>query len=278
MAPMHPEELPRSAASVSPYQLFMLALSVCALAFLTAQTFLPLAPPALPILKWADLVVCGLFFIDFGWQLWRAPQKWRYLSTWGWLDLLSSIPSVDALRWGRAARIFRVLRVLRALRSARAIASVVIGRRAESAFLVSTLLCLLLTTVCSIAVLEFEVPAGGNITTPEDAVWWAVTTMTTVGYGDRYPISSEGRVVAMFLMAAGVGLFGTLSGVVASRFLTPATNANGELEEIRRLLVELRARLDSAPRADAAHDTDVNQASPTQPRVSDLLAHRNQDE
>jgi len=42
---------------------------------------------------------------------------------------------------------------------------------------------------------------------------WAVSTMTTVGYGDRFPITSEGRFVAMFLMAAGVGAFGTLSGL-----------------------------------------------------------------
>jgi voltage-gated potassium channel len=94
-------------------------------------------------------------------------------------------------------------------------------KRAESAFLASMLVCLLIIVTCSIAVIQFERPAGGNIATPEDAMWWAVSTMTTVGYGDRFPVTSEGRMIAIFLMAAGVGAFGTLSGLMASWFLSP---------------------------------------------------------
>ena len=92
----------------------------------------------------------------------------------------------------------------------------------------------------------------------EDAMWWAATTMTTVGYGDRYPISSEGRVVAVFLMAAGVGVFGMFSGLVASWFLSPAAgHADTELAEIRAVLIELRDRraLESGtPRASVSRD------------------------
>ena len=60
-----------------------------------------------------------------------------------------------------------------------------------------------------------------HITTAEDALWWAMTTITTVGYGDRYPTTTEGRLVAVGLMAVGVGLFGTLSGLAASWFTQP---------------------------------------------------------
>ena len=138
----------------------------------------------------------------------------------------------------------RILRVLRGVKSARALAHFVMGRRGESAFLAAVLISLLLVVCCSIAILEFEVPAGGNIQNAEDAMWWAVSTMTTVGYGDRYPISSEGRIVAVFLMGAGVGVFGTLSGLAASWFLSPAAEeAESELAEIRELLLDLRERL-----------------------------------
>ena len=100
-----------------------------------------------------------------------------------------------------SARVLRILRVLRGMKSARSIAHFVVARRAQSAGLAAALLCLLLVVTCSIAILPFEIPAGGNIVTADDALWWAVSTMTTVGYGDRYPVSSEGRTVAVFLMA-----------------------------------------------------------------------------
>ena len=96
----------------------------------------------------------------------------------------------------------------------------------------------------SIAILQFEIPIGGNIKSAEDAIWWAVSTMTTVGYGDAYPTSSEGRLVAMFLMAAGVGVFGTFSGLVASWFLSPAAEeADSDLAEIKASLARLEARI-----------------------------------
>lgn len=233
-----------NAGTVSPYQLFMLALCAWALLLLATSTLVPLDESTLAIVDFADMVVCGFFLADFLWTLYRSPQKGRYLATWGWIDLLSSIPAVNALRLGRAVRVMRILRVLRGIKSARAIAHFLMSRREESAALASLLICLLLVVCASIAALQFEVPAGGNIQTAEDALWWAFSTMTTVGYGDKYPISSEGRFVAVFLMAAGVGLFGTLSGLVASWFLSPAAEeADSELHELRAMLIELRDRL-----------------------------------
>jgi len=242
------------AKDAGPYQLFMLTLCVWALLLLGTGTFVHWSDSTRTILTYADDVVCGPFFLDFLITLARAKHKRRYLATWGWIDLLSSIPTVDAFRWGRTARVMRILRVLRGVKSARALTHFVVGRRAESAFLASVLVTLLLLVSGSIAILEFEVPGGGNIANAEDAMWWAVSTMTTVGYGDRYPITSEGRIVAVFLMAAGVGLFGTVSGAVASWFLSPAAEeADVDLAEIKELLVELR---NGRPAIDAIENMD----------------------
>jgi voltage-gated potassium channel len=227
----------------TPYQLFMLALCVWALGVLAASTFAKWDDSTRAILDYADFAICVMFFIDFLVTFAKTDHKLTYMATWGWIDLLSSIPTVDALRWGRAARATRILRVLRGLKSARELTHFVVDRRAESAFLATLLLALLLLVSASIAVLEFEVPGGGNIASAQDAMWWAVSTMTTVGYGDRYPITAEGRIVAVFLMAAGVGLFGTMSGVVASWFLSPAAQeTDTDLAEIKQLLIELRDR------------------------------------
>jgi voltage-gated potassium channel len=135
----------------------------------------------------------------------------------------------------------RILRIMRGVKSARAIACFLSARRAESVLLASLLLTLLLVVLCSIAVLQFEIPAKGNITGARDAIWWAISTMTTVGYGNFYPTTLEGRIVAVFLMASGVGVFGTLAGLIASWFLSPAADkADFARAEIKDLVSGLR--------------------------------------
>jgi voltage-gated potassium channel len=71
----------------------------------------------------------------------------------------------------------------------------------------------------SVAILQVEDDPTGNIKTAEDALWWSYVTITTVGYGDKYLVTSEGRLIAAFLMTAGVGLSGTFTGYVASWFV-----------------------------------------------------------
>jgi voltage-gated potassium channel len=76
-------------------------------------------------------------------------------------------------------------------------------------------------------VLLFEVDAkGSNIHDYPDALWWAVVTVTTVGYGDRFPVTAGGRAVAVFLMLLGIGLIGILTATVASVFMKEHTDAN----------------------------------------------------
>jgi voltage-gated potassium channel len=221
----------------------MLVLCLFALGALAVQTTTRLEPGTRTILDYADYLVCAFFLVDFALSLLRAPNRWRYFVTWGWLDLLSSIPTVDVARWGRAARVLRVFRVLRALRATKLLAGLVLRRRAESTFLAASLMALLLLVFCSIAVLHFEAAAAeANIKTPDDALWWAFTTITTVGYGDRFPVTGEGRVVAVILMAGGVGLFGTFSGFLAAWFLGSGQEASrdSELEALRGENASLR--------------------------------------
>lgn len=258
-------------AREGPYQLFMLGLSVYALAALATDTIVPLRPSTREILGYADVLLCGVFFVDFVIQLARAPNRRQYFFRWGWIDLLSSIPMVDALRIGRAARVLRILRVLRAVRSTRLLASFVLGRRAESAFMAAALVSLILIVFGSVAVLQVENVPGANITTAQDAVWWAFVTITTVGYGDRYPVTWEGRVIAGLLMTAGVGLFGAFSGFVASWFLAGGAREEAserqqeserreeterlqasELRQLRAELASVRELLERRSRGDGA--------------------------
>jgi voltage-gated potassium channel len=233
------------------YQLFMLVLCLYALGALAAQTAVHLAPETRGILDYADYAVCAMFLCDFLISLWRAPDRRKYFLTWGWVDLLSSIPTVDMARWGRAARVLRIFRVLRGFRATKILASLVMRRRAQNTALAGSLVALLLVIFCSIAMLHFEGEPESNIKTAEDAVWWAFATITTVGYGDRYPVTSEGRFVAAILMCAGVALFGTFSGFLAAWFIGPqeaeGAGVKEELVALRQELAELRQSLPRGP-------------------------------
>jgi voltage-gated potassium channel len=234
----------------APYLVFMLFLSVYAVAALAVSTFVVLSPPTRTILEYADTAVCVLFFVDFVITFARAPNRSRYLVTWGWLDLLSSIPTVDALRWGRAARIVRIVRVLRGIRATKILTEFILYRRAQSAFLAALLVSILLVVFAASAILQFETSADANIRTAEDAAWWAVVTLTTVGYGDKFPVSTEGRLVATLLMTAGVGLFGTFSGFIAAWFLESPTRTSPErdaIEDLRREVANLREEIRGRP-------------------------------
>jgi voltage-gated potassium channel len=227
------------------YQLFMLVLCLYALAVLGAQVAIDLKPEIREILEYADYAVCGLFFVDFLLSLARAPNCWRYFITWGWIDLLSSIPTVEIARWGRLARVLRILRVIRGLRATKLLTTLVLRRRAENTCLAASLIALLLVVFCSVGVLHFEDDPKSNIKTAEDAIWWSFATITTVGYGDHYPVTPEGRFIAAILMCAGVGLFGTFSGFLAAWFLTPSeSEADSEMGLLRKEIAELRALIE----------------------------------
>lgn len=233
----------RLEARQAPYLLFTLLLSIATLVVLAIASTEQLDPEVRKVLQYADWVVCALFFVDFLVQLVRAERRGEYLLRWGWLDLLSSIPVVDSLRWTRLARVARILVLLRALRSVRVLWRFVREQRTESSVLVGALLALAMLVLSSVAVLHFEQVPQANIRTAGDALWWALTTMTTVGYGDCYPVTTGGRITAVVLMTVGVGLFATLSGALAAWFLRGRRRSDEDSlrDEIRALREELRA-------------------------------------
>ncbi|TCJ12340.1 ion transporter [Parasulfuritortus cantonensis] len=239
-----------------PYLLFTLALSLFALAMLAADALFRLDPRTREIIAWLDNGVCLLFFLDFLVTFWRAEDRLGYFMRWGWLDLLSSVPMVDELRWGRVARIFRIFRILRGLRSAKLVTELVVLHRHESALLSAALITLLMVVFSAIAILQLETAPNANIRSAGDALWWSITTLTTVGYGDLYPVTGGGRVLAAAVMVAGVGLFGALSGLVASLLLRPAeTRQEADLDALQDEIRALRRQLAELAAAGAAKES-----------------------
>jgi voltage-gated potassium channel len=223
------------------YLLFSLFVSVTAIILLITTTLVKLDSRTLEIFDWVDNAICAIFFIDFLITFFSTGQKLHYFLKWGWLDLLSSIPLLSALRWGRFARILRIIRVLRVFRSTKILINFILQNRAQSALLAASLLTLLTILISAVIILQFENVPTANIKSAEDAIWWSITTITTVGYGDKYPITTEGRVVASILMIMGISLLTLLSGFFAAWFLkgTEETQDN-DLQALRQEIAEIK--------------------------------------
>jgi voltage-gated potassium channel len=166
---------------------------------------------------------------------------------WGWIDLLASIPEVEALRWGRLFRVFRVLRLIRAVKSVRLLFELFYHNRTQGGVASVFMITFLVLSLSTAGILVAERAPDSSIQTAEDALWWGITTITTVGYGDLYPVTTTGRIIAVGLMLTGVGLFGTMSGVIASFFLgdrkttaAPESDLAVELKKLREENLRLR--------------------------------------
>ncbi len=215
---------------------------------LLIDTAFKLNPAQARILAVVDNLICGVFIGDFCYNVYRAKNKLEYLK-WGWIDLVSSIPNVQMLRVGRFVR---VLRILRAIRSARRLMLFVFRQKSSSTLISVALMAFTLLIFASVAILNVESAPDSNIKTASDAIWWSLTTMATVGYGDKYPVTMEGRIIAGILIIAGIGLVGTFTAYVASVFIEPKEKKlegldDKIMEEIREIKAALKRLEEKVP-------------------------------
>jgi voltage-gated potassium channel len=208
------------------YTIFMLVLTVFSL-LIMALLLLPLSDATITALTAFDNVICVIFLADFAINLARShPKREYFISQRGWLDLLGSFPALAGfpatalLRLARLSRLARIGRMLSGSNRRRLIRDV-LQNRGQYAGFITVLAAFLVISVATLLVIQLESGApGATITTGGDALWWALVTITTVGYGDAYPVTTPGRLVAVFVMLAGVGIIGSLASILAS-FLVP---------------------------------------------------------
>ncbi|WP_288424712.1 ion transporter [uncultured Spirosoma sp.] len=232
-------ESPPPRPHLTRHQVIMLVLSVYVIVALLIRELLSLSKQTQLLLDRIDTVICLYFLYDFGLRLSRAPDKWRFMR-WAWIDLLASIPAVGWLRLGQLVRIVRILRLVRVFRTARDYLTFRFRHRANGTLAIVLISSVLLMFCGAIAMFYIERVPDANIKTFADALWWAFVTITTVGYGDRYPVTDAGRLVAAVLMVAGVGLFGTFTGFVANFFVGEEQQQNEDdlqllIQEVRQL-------------------------------------------
>lgn len=200
------------------FNVLILVLSIYVLGALLIDTFFDLPEETTKLLQIFDFAICIVFFIDFCIQLYQAENKLKFMR-WGWVDLVASIPMIDFFRIGRLFRFVRILRIVKAYKSLHEFLDSFFLNKAQGAINSAMIVAILMTIFCSITILQVENHPDSNITTAGNSLWWAFVTITTVGYGDYYPVTLEGRLIAVVLMVTGVGLFGTFTAFVASWFV-----------------------------------------------------------
>ena len=176
------------------------------------------------VLLWADNLLCAVFLCDFLVNMKMAKDRARYFwKEGGWADLVASIPAfliVPLFHDAAVARAFvravRVVRIIRGIQSIKRIRQALVEKPAAWVFCFVAILTVVFIFVGAMLVLGLEENINPGINTAGDALWWATVTASTVGYGDIVPLTPGGRWVAVFLMTAGIGLFGTLTAYVAT--------------------------------------------------------------
>ena len=237
------------------YNIFILVLTVLSLAVMVVM-LLPISDATYNLLSVYDNLICVIFLIDFFLNLRGAARKSDYfIKERGWLDLLGSIPSLGLitnltrfaglLRLARLSRLARIMRLLRGENRKTLVKDILDNRSRYAAFL-TILLTILVLTVASVLVLQFESRSpDANITTGGDALWYAIVTITTVGYGDFYPVTAAGRITAMFIMFMGVGIIGALASLLASLLVGSSSSPEEEAAVAAAPLLAVQEELKS---------------------------------
>jgi voltage-gated potassium channel len=235
------------------YELFLVAITILSVINIFLIYFAPTAVMR-NVVMLVDFSICFLFLIDFVYRFFTASSKaYYFLRQYGWLDLLGSLP-IPFIRLARLVRSGRTVRILRQY-GVENLGSELRMDRAGSTLLSVAFLGILVLEFGSYFILGAEAGAAdANIKTPSDALWWSVVTIATVGYGDRYPVTDQGRIIGTIVIITGVGLFGAFTGFLANSFINrrrrrhhfgsqAAEEPVDPLDEIKQMLEEQAQRL-----------------------------------
>jgi voltage-gated potassium channel len=248
----------------------MMILSLALVPLIVIPMLVAIPESAEPAILAAEWLIWGAFAAELMVKTYLAPNRGRYLVR-HWFDVIVVIvPLLRPLRAVRSARALRLLRLMwvaslgmKALESARGILA---QHRLHYVLAVTGGLVIVAAALVS----NFERGAGGSITDFPTALWWAITTITTVGYGDTYPVTAEGRGVGVLVMLIGITVFGLLTANIAAFFVqSNQAKENVSLHDVIRKLdamqqqvAELQAQIADSPvatRLASAESTDTQE-------------------
>ena len=203
------------------WDIFILVLSLYVIAVLAVEVITSLSQRTIEIIDAIDFMICMIFIGDWIYFYKASPKKKDYVKS-RLIDLIASVPFIQVFRLFRVFRIVRIVRAFRVIRGMKGVFPIlrVITKNKRRSILITYLACTILVYFyCTLGFMHFEKGVNDGIRNFGDAAWMAFTTVTTIGYGDIYPKTTEGRVMAGVLVMLGMGLFSLVTAEFASFFM-----------------------------------------------------------
>lgn len=192
----------------------------------------------LGVLVGLDTLACAFFIGEWLYELKRARNKANYIAT-HFLHLLGAIPFVATLRWLRVLRLVRLLRFVKLGIQVMRLWQAWTMQLVRNPFATLGTPALVVLVISATAFYDFERGFNPQLRHYIDALWWACVTMTTIGYGDIYPVTLGGRCISAITMLFGIGLIGSFTAAVASSILRGPDPAGPDLQDVILKLEEL---------------------------------------
>ncbi|MBD1576868.1 potassium channel family protein [Vibrio sp. S11_S32] len=249
-----------SDADFKPLSLMSLLLSIVSVILVSFLLFVPLPQDTRHTMVGIDTAICALFLFQLSLDCYRSKLRLRYLKVHA-LDFLASLPGIEFFRY---IRLLHIIRIFLMLRSRKKIGQQILENRKEAT--VATIFTLLIILLClgsSLMLLFEENAPNTNIHTAADALWWSIVTISTVGYGDHFPVTFAGKVLASVLIVCGVGIFGMISGLLASIIATPHDKQNAQYKSnLEQILNQQQQLLDKVDRLEQKIQRQGNNETP----------------
>ena len=200
------------------WSLMILVLSIYAVGEISIELIIGFDKTTQIVLNYIDYIISGIFLLDFFYFFFVTKEKVKYIKS-NYIDFLSSLPMIPFIKILRVTKLFKIFKILRGFKEFKPFLEWLMERKVIGILLSYTIILLIVVFYSSLIFFKFEVTENQNVHSLFDSFWWAFTTLTSVGYGDIYPITVMGRIVAMFLTITGMGFFSVITAEISILFI-----------------------------------------------------------